>query len=449
MHNNTFGTPLSAVSDTFECRSADRHHQPLLSPKTQWTLAVVLVGTALAWAVWFLTQALPDLGWNDAPRIGGLIGQKMQKISWPELLLPLWWMLSLSISYAWPRRLRLQVTADGIHYSQHLPLGLDRLFGQRWYLGWSDLQSVSVRQVAGNAIPHALAQVELVFTPKAGCVRSIRPSFWFRPADPPRQRPQLPKSPFRITVESPWLHPECQAVLAQAFDALPAVEAVNRWGAAYGHRVTWPGVDHAAAMFGLRRQPEVQALFGAALLVFMGGLALMMIQPTLHLHAAPDSMGRLALALVSWLLVAVVLGAWRQRRLRGTSTDAPTPPNEPPEPLHRGAAALATALWLVAVAFTAEPWLAHASHWGRSDWAQTVRYKIEKGQAVPLITPMSPTPAHTPQTWPVIELPGSQSRLAWIRNGSEISLTLIPGRWGLWVYDDKPLRQLADKQGVR
>lgn len=449
MHDDTtFSAPFSALNDSLQCRSADRHHPPLLSPKTQWTLAAVLLGATLAWALWALAQAFPSVGWQDAPGIGRLIWQKVQKISWLQWLFPLLWLLSWSIAYAWPRSLRLQVSAEGIDYSQHLPLGLHHLFGQRWHLSWSDLQAISVRQPVDHVAISGLTQVELVFTPKAGRVRRIQPSFWFRPEDPPRQRLQLPKASFRLTAQSPWLRPESQAVLAQAFDALPAVQAVNRFGAAYGHRVAWPDMGRAAVSFGLSRQPEVQALLGAALLVLMGGLALMVAQPTLHLHAAPGWIERLALALISWLLVATGLWAWRQRRLRRTNPNAPST-IKPPEPLHRGAAAFTTALWLVAVSFTAEPWLVHASHWGRSDWAQTARYKVDKGQAIALTTPISQTHAHTQRAWPVIELPGSQSRLAWIRDGSETNLTLIPGRWGLWVYDDQPLRQLADEQGVQ
>ena len=50
---------------------------------------------------------------------------------------------------------------------------------------------------------------------------------------------------------------------------------------------------------------------------------------------------------------------------------------------------------------------------------------------------------------PPIELPGAQSRLAWIKPGTEAELATVQGRWGLWIYNDAPLRELATQQGVR
>jgi hypothetical protein len=46
-------------------------------------------------------------------------------------------------------------------------------------------------------------------------------------------------------------------------------------------------------------------------------------------------------------------------------------------------------------------------------------------------------------------LPGAQSRVAWIKPGTETELAKVQGRWGLWIYNDAPLRELATQQGVR
>lgn len=59
--------------------------------------------------------------------------------------------------------------------------------------------------------------------------------------------------------------------------------------------------------------------------------------------------------------------------------------------------------------------------------------------------------AHQPRSGPhpPIELPGAQSRVAWIKPGTEAELATVQGRWGLWIYNDAPLRELATQQGVR
>lgn len=48
-----------------------------------------------------------------------------------------------------------------------------------------------------------------------------------------------------------------------------------------------------------------------------------------------------------------------------------------------------------------------------------------------------------------IELPGKQSRSAWLKEGTEVRLEVKQGRLGLWEYDDTPLRDAADVQGIR
>ena len=48
-----------------------------------------------------------------------------------------------------------------------------------------------------------------------------------------------------------------------------------------------------------------------------------------------------------------------------------------------------------------------------------------------------------------IALPGAQSRQAWLKEGTPVSLPVKKGRLGLWEYDDAPLRDLADIQEIR
>ena len=110
-------------------------------------------------------------------------------------------------------------------------------------------------------------------------------------------------------------------------------------------------------------------------------------------------------------------------------------------PLFKTALALAAVLWMASVAFVIEPLLVHSALLGRGDAWRTHRFVLSSGWA----KPMGAEAAHIPP----IELPGAQSRRAWIKPGTEAELATVQGRWGLWIYNDAPLRELATQQGVR
>ena len=109
--------------------------------------------------------------------------------------------------------------------------------------------------------------------------------------------------------------------------------------------------------------------------------------------------------------------------------------------MFKTALALAAVLWMASLAFVIEPLLVHSALLGRGDAWRTHRFVLSSGWAKPI----SPEVAHIPP----IELPGMQSRLAWIKPGTEAELATVQGRWGLWIYNDAPLRELATQQGVR
>ena len=98
--------------------------------------------------------------------------------------------------------------------------------------------------------------------------------------------------------------------------------------------------------------------------------------------------------------------------------------------MFKTALALAAVLWMASVAFVIEPLLVHSALLGRGDAWRTHRFVLSSG-------------------WAPIELPGAQSRVAWIKPGTEAELATVQGRWGLWIYNDAPLRELATQQGVR
>ena len=110
-------------------------------------------------------------------------------------------------------------------------------------------------------------------------------------------------------------------------------------------------------------------------------------------------------------------------------------------PLFKTALALAAVLWMASLAFVIEPLLVHSALLGRGDAWRAHRFALSSGWA----KPMGAEAAHIPP----IELPGAQSRVAWIKPGTETELAKVQGRWGLWIYNDAPLRELATQQGVR
>ena len=148
--------------------------------------------------------------------------------------------------------------------------------------------------------------------------------------------------------------------------------------------------------------------------------------------------------LYDWLIQRIggaVMAAFAAYTLEKKTKLAPheVPPSKR-EPLSKPAIAFAAVLWVVAVAFVTEPLLAHAAQLGRTDQRHTYRFTAADGWARPL--------GHEAAHVPPIQLP-AESRLALIKSGSEVELTTVEGRFGMWVYNDAPLRHLADFQGVR
>ena len=139
--------------------------------------------------------------------------------------------------------------------------------------------------------------------------------------------------------------------------------------------------------------------------------------------------------------------AWLAWARQKASRPEPSPASilsatqQPSVPLFKTALALAAVLWMASVAFVIEPLLVHSALLGRGDAWRTHRFVLSSGWA----KPMGAEAAHIPP----IELPGAQSRVAWIKPGTEAELATVQGRWGLWIYNDAPLRELATQQGVR
>ena len=423
-------------------RPIQSHVAPLISPRVQWLLAGAVALAVLAYAGWSLLRIFPELGRLDGEgwrALGAGFWQKASEkdMAWLPWLYPFFATAIVGTRWLWSRHLKLCISAQGVRQEHRLPLGLHHLFGQNWQVAWSEVQDITTRRssMASGQVPQ-LAWVEIVLQLGHGRQRVLRPAFWFRASDPPRPRLKPTGSPSPLA--EPWAGSINSAQLAAAFADLRLIRALQQHAPVPGLALPWPGTAPAGP--DLNRQPEALVLLGGTILVFLTGWSLMLFAPHIHLHALPTWVDRAAWALGTLALWALAWKGWHRRRA-SLPRYAPGAPAQPREPSSKPALAFAAALWVAAVAFVIEPLLVHTALLGRADAWQTYRFAVADGQAKSI----GAEAAHVPP----IQLPGRQSRLAWIKAGSEATLSAVEGRWGVWVYNDEPLRALANQQGVR
>ena len=426
-------------------RHANSHDKPIVSQRVQWWLFGVCSMALMAYAAWSLHVLIPSLGESTWTSMGRVLWLKLydKDIGWPLLLLkPALLVSLLAFHLLWNRNLRLYVSEKGLRQEHLLPMGLHRLFGRNWSLSWSEISHISTRPCrSGVYAANPLTFAEIVLRSDQGILRVLRPAFWFRPEDPPRRRIRptpAGNTPFKFLSSDPWVGTENQARLAQAFADLRLTQVLHQFAPAPGIKLPWPGVNPGQGE-NLNRQPEVLALLRGAMIVFLAGFALMSSAPTIHMHVSPSWKDRALWSLGTWALWAVVLKWWRSKR----TSHPPTPcANALGQRVHlsKAAFAFASVLWIAAAAFATEPLLAHVARLGRAEHQQTYRFAVGDGWAQPLGQGAAKVPP--------IELPDN-SRLAWIKKGSEVELTTVEGLFGVWVYDDLPLRNLADAQAFR
>lgn len=430
--------------DMLVYRPLQSHVAPLISPRMQWLLVGALTAVGMAFVAWTLLRTFPELSRLDGAGWRALAASAWQKfrekdMAWLAVLYPFFAMAIVGIGWLWRRHLTLHIGPQGLWQEHRLPLGLHHLFGQNWQISWSDVRGITTRRSshAGGPLP-ALAWAEIVLQLGHGRQRVLRPAFWFRPDDPPRPRLKPTGSPSPLT--DPWGGSINGAHLAAAFADLRLVRALEQHAPVQDLSLGWPGTAPAVGV-DLNRQPEALVLLAGTILVFLTGWSLMLYAPHIHLHASPTWVDRAGWSLGTLALWAAAAWWWRGRLPSDQSpaTSAMQPVGR--EPVSKPVVGFAALLWVAAVAFVIEPLLVHAAVLGRADGWQNHRFAVAEGQA----RPIGADALHVPP----IDLPGRQSRLAWIRDGSEADLRTVKGRWGVWVYDDKPLRALADQQGVR
>ncbi len=433
--------PSRPSEEVLVYRHAISHEVPVVSLRVQWLLLGGLTVVCVAFLAWTLLSMLPNLthmGWEGWRAMGAALLQKIREkdTAWLPCLYLLFWASFWGMRWLWNRHLRLYITPQGLRQEHRMPLGLHHLFGQNWQMDWSEVRGITTRRtdvLNGNISPMAWA--EIVLQLGKGRQRVLRPTFWFRPGDPPRPRLKSVGTPWASS--QPWSGPDNHIQLTRAFANLRLVSALKSHAPLPDVALPWPGIPNSLST-DLNRQPEVLTLFGAAGLVFVVGLILMVAAPNVHLHVSPGWVDRATWAVGTLALWAAAWQAWQRYR---AAHPVPAPTQLPAVPLSKPALAFAAVLWMAALAFVIEPLLVHTALLGRADAWHTHRFALGGGWAKPIGTDA----AHIPP----IELPGAQSRLAWIKPGSEADLATVQGHWGLWIFNDAPLRELATQQGVR
>jgi hypothetical protein len=438
-----------------EFRPASKHHAPWLNSRQQIYLLIGLMVPMLMWLAWLTRGTFPQIGSEGWSPIWEGIKKNWwsEKVSLMSFLSPLLSTTLVLVFLLYQRNLLLDVGADGIRQLHQLPFGLARLFGRKWSIRWADVQSFEVRRRdeylhLAHGLP--LDMVVLVLQLHDGTKRQLHPVYWFQPTDPPRARIKLRVSSLGVlTGDDPSALPENQRMLAKAFADLPAVRALNTHGAAFGHRLSWPE-KWAPRELALTNQPEAVALLVGAITVIGVGIVLMSAERHLHLHHVSWYL-RLTFALGTLAIWAMLLWFWRQRRLSSAADPAlakrPTRTSKPPaqavQPTLKSRLSLvfAAVAWIAATGFMTEPLLVQVAKFGHENQAQTIGFLVRGGHITPVIRD-----ANHSDIPPII--PSEASRLAQLKEGSQVELTTRPGLWGLWVYDDQPLRQLADAQGI-
>lgn len=423
----------------FEYRSAERHINDPKRKRAMLLISGLLVGgisamfVGIFWMMgienWADFQQAFSATKGDAATSTGLphSAQKdfatNQQPAWqPAFLYPfLGYLLVIGVlqwvRHAAPKRCSLTLTEDALIHVYRLPLGLNAIVPANWCISLRDITAVEfIQSPLLGAIP-APVLAQLRISQSEGPTRSIRPAMWFVPGSParpplkPTGKPSLFASPSGM-----WLKPENQAIVRAAFADFPIVQALRARGIAVPDAHLPANIqDHD--LFACR-----SIMFGivAGLALVIATLAIMIGHK--HQHLQSD----LPLSLYFVLGGVALLMLWLIGR-----RDTQRPPV--------GHSILAAIFLVAGVAMATQPMTVLVNGFGVTS-NQSQAFVVRAGN-------LEPVDGQTGIG--AIELPGTQSRQGWLKEGTPVSLVVKKGRLALWEYDDTPLRQLADAQGIR
>lgn len=399
----------TASAQVFEYRPAYKHYG---MQHRIWGIAVVILMIALLMTIFIFQSPAP------IPDMDTIWQRFISKTTAFDFLYLLPLLISLPTAGAqWlESRSKLTLTQDELIYSRNLPFGLDRFIRTGWRIKLADIMDIQIFASPLRVEYMEISQARIRLQLGSGAFHFITPSVWFIPGSPARQPLKKVQPPWNFfAMPEGWRSPENRAILQKAFADLPLIRELA------ARNLIVPDYNSSTA----NQLPDLFAhrsvKFGivTGLSLAVSALLLMILRQNNHLHDE----------LPMWVYVVLALAAlysfWKIDQ-----KDTPAAPT--------GNRILAVIFLVGGVIFSADKIVPLLNGVGIDEQKQTF-----------IVHSAYLEPANTATESGRVDLPGKNSRHAWLKEGTEVTLSVKKGRLGLWEYNDEPLRQLADRQGIR
>lgn len=310
---------------------------------------------------------------------------------------------------------QLTITADAM--SAHLPIPwrwgqwLAKLCRINWSISFQDIDRVEL-YIPKPAYPY-LQQVQLGLVVRKGTSVTIRPALWVLPEQEPF--PQIrAKNWLMKPVADLWRRntPSAAVSIETAAEQLPLVLALRL-----------RGVPTPCLQTGV---PSHQDLLATRSLRWLLSAAVGTLIASVFIFIS--LIGQRLFTSLPWqayipsVLLAMVSGAIFLMCVRKEATPPPTS--------HSMAI---FAVWILALALASPGAIQGLATLGRPSSKHLFAIAEDKAVAIKPNTRI-----------PDIVLPPALHKVQALSNGAHLDIEVIEGRWGIWVYDDEPLIQLAN-----
>ncbi|WP_026258855.1 hypothetical protein [Uliginosibacterium gangwonense] len=315
------------------------------------------------------------------------------------------------------RRSSLVIDADALTHRCDVPRVLKPFLRWNWRIPLREIVAVEIVPQPVQAHITSLETAFLRIQTRERLPRMLTPASWHVLGYPIRVEliPARKIGPFSSS-QTLWTLPENQCILREALNGLPLVRALRERGISVVDKISTTDaisqdmLAHRAVKFALT----------VGLLLVTSSLLLMMWRANQHLQMSFSIW--VYAGLVAAALAVMGLFSWQETKCA---------------PIAHSVAAMFILCVGISMAF--QPLILFANGF-LYDMEQTQAFVAEAGVLKPV---------GAQSGIGRIELPGFQSRIAWLKDGTHLQLTVKQGRLGLWEYDDAPLRVAADAQGIR
>jgi len=314
------------------------------------------------------------------------------------------------------RRCTLRLDTDSLTQSCDLPFGLGRFTPYHWTVPLPDICAIEYFRNPVQPVSPSIYMVTLQIKRGQGKARVIAPAHWYHQGEAAQPAPRpMSQAKLFTNPSTTWALPENQAIMRQAVANLPLAKALRE----RGFEISKPDFNDSARDQNFFSSPSVKyaIVIGAGLVLLT--LFLMISRPYQHLQSLPSIWAVIASCIA---VLAIFLLASKKE-------------SPPPVVVHKVVAGLS----LVAGITMAAPPLVLLVNGLGIESSHIQEYVVHKGLLEPVNAP----------DLGLIELPGKQGRIGFLREGSRLSLNVKRGRLGLLEYDDTPLREEADKQNIQ